>query len=440
MARGLLVVIVMLAASSPAQARKPRPRSGTELTTADLAWPASTRSARTNGAAEVLRVVGESRRFGKLAPGTRVAWKRIVASSDRCGAWFEIEPRGWVCAKDLAPSDLSPEPSPNVDPKRIVDYVLAQRHLDVVADGTRVYETPSAIRNAQPTGKLARSTFLRGTIDAITVVGGIVFLRTVAGYVAMLDLMGRPPSTFEGVELTRTSQWPFAWVVPRTQLGVVRANPTRTGRHVRDLAQRAQVPILERRHGFARIGPDEWVALDDLRIAASSKRPGGVRADERWIDIDLDQQTLVAYDGDTPVYATLVSTGKGTSTPPSLHRIRKKLAMTRVKSPAIALGTWDLPEVPFYMDFRKDYAIHGAYWHDSFGTQRSHGCVNVSPRDGRRLFEWTIPHVPAGYQEADARSDEGTPVRIRSRAVPNPPWTDYDAPPPVPTRAVDEAT
>ena len=104
-------------------------------------------------------------------------------------------------------------------------------------------------------------------------------------------------------------------------------------------------------------------------------------------------------------------------------------------APPESFGSWDLPGVPFYMGFRRHYALHGVYWHDSFGNRRSHGCVNLSPRDARYLFEWTFPQVPDGWLEADARPGEGTPIRIRNRRVPDPGWVDYDAAPPVPTRA-----
>jgi hypothetical protein len=160
-----------------------------------------------------------------------------------------------------------------------------------------------------------------------------------------------------------------------------------------------------------------------------------VRADERWLDVDLDQHTLVAYEGDTPVFATLVSTGFG-STPPSLHRIKKKSARRAIVSPKIALGTWRFPDVPFVLEFRKHYAVHAVYWHDAFGDRRGHGCVNLAPRDARRLFDWTLPEVPAGWAEGEAAPDEGTPIRIRDRKHPDPPWMRWDSPPPVPTRVV----
>ncbi|NIO43122.1 MAG: L,D-transpeptidase family protein, partial [Burkholderiales bacterium] len=48
-----------------------------------------------------------------------------------------------------------------------------------------------------------------------------------------------------------------------------------------------------------------------------------------------------------------------------------------------------LPNVPYVMYFYKDYAIHGTYWHNNFGTPMSHGCVNMSTADARWLYNWS---------------------------------------------------
>lgn len=420
---------------------KQRPKEGTALGLADLGWPAGTRSLRATTETNVKRVPTRGERYGKLAEGTRVAWKQILASRDRCRAYLEIEPRGWVCAKDLEPSELAAAPIPRIEPAKIVERALARSFTAVDPKGARAFDSVGDKRGER--GKrLVGSTLLRLTGESVTI-GGALFARTVHGYVEADLVLAQPTSRFEGVDVTKPGvAWPFAWVVPnkraeRSDRAPVRAAPSAPASRIRDLERRAIVPILETRNGFARIGADEWVALADLRIAKSSRRPDGIRADERWLDVDLDQQVLVAYDGDRPVFATLVSTGKGRSTPTSMHRIKKKKATTRIKSPPIALGTWDFKDVPFSMEFRKYYAIHSAYWHDGFGDRRSHGCVNVSPRDGRFLFEWTYPQVPMGWLQGDARSEEGTPIRLRNAKVPNPPWTNFDADPPVPTKLTE---
>ena len=61
---------------------------------------------------------------------------------------------------------------------------------------------------------------------------------------------------------------------------------------------------------------------------------------------------------------------------------------------------FDLRDVPFVQYFTEGYALHAAYWHDDFGTPRSHGCVNLAPVDAAWLFGWTTPDVPEGWHAA----------------------------------------
>jgi hypothetical protein len=67
------------------------------------------------------------------------------------------------------------------------------------------------------------------------------------------------------------------------------------------------------------------------------------------------------------------------------------------------------------MYFYRGYGLHGAYWHDGFGSGRSHGCVNLSPRDARWLFDWASPSLPEGRQAMLSKEDSpGTWVYVYS--------------------------
>jgi hypothetical protein len=76
---------------------------------------------------------------------------------------------------------------------------------------------------------------------------------------------------------------------------------------------------------------------------------------------------------------------------------------------------FELRDVPWIQYFAAGYALHGAYWHDVFGTARSHGCINLAPIDARYVFFWTDPPVPAGWHGINVGNDmgEGTAVEIR---------------------------
>ena len=75
---------------------------------------------------------------------------------------------------------------------------------------------------------------------------------------------------------------------------------------------------------------------------------------------------------------------------------------------------FELRDVPWIQYFASGYALHGAYWHDSFGNPRSHGCVNLAPIDARVVFLWSEPAVPPGWHgiNAGAETGEGTAVFI----------------------------
>lgn len=110
----------------------------------------------------------------------------------------------------------------------------------------------------------------------------------------------------------------------------------------------------------------------------------------RWIEVDISEQTLRAWEGDQLVFETLVSTGRPeTPTVAGTFAVQSKLDSQRMRGPG-----YDLPDVPAVMYFFLNYAIHGAYWHDDFGQVMSHGCVNMEPDEAAFLFQWAEIGTP----------------------------------------------
>jgi len=156
-----------------------------------------------------------------------------------------------------------------------------------------------------------------------------------------------------------------------------------------------------------------FVRKADLRLARPAVRPPEVAPWERWIDVDLELQLLVAYEGDVPAYATLVSSGKRGNdeesflTPTGKFRITAKHISSSMDGNTASDGRYSIQDVPWSMFFHGNYALHGAFWHSKFGERRSHGCVNLGPSDARWLFYWTTPFVPEGWHGVNAH--EGAP-------------------------------
>ncbi len=110
----------------------------------------------------------------------------------------------------------------------------------------------------------------------------------------------------------------------------------------------------------------------------------GVPDGRRWIEVDLSDQILIAWQGETAVLRTSISSGRTEyPTVRGTYKIRTKLDLERMIGPG-----YDTPNVPWTMYFFRGYAIHGAYWHNNFGTPVSHGCVNMRVEEAKALYEW----------------------------------------------------
>lgn len=118
------------------------------------------------------------------------------------------------------------------------------------------------------------------------------------------------------------------------------------------------------------------------------------RFEGRYIDINLSEQTLYAFEGCTLVNQFLISSGKTGPTPTGTFHVYSKSRVTRMSGPG-----YDLPGVEWVSWFSGDYSIHGTYWHHNFGHPMSHGCVNASNGDAQWVYEW---------------DDVGTPVFIHA--------------------------
>ncbi len=166
------------------------------------------------------------------------------------------------------------------------------------------------------------------------------------------------------------------------------------------------------------VGGKGWVSSEMVRLARVSDPPPGLHPAERWIDVDLEEQTLVAYRGRTPIYAALVAAGVWKyPTPTGIFRIYKKVAEADMKSEAKASEQYRVDHVPWTLYFKRGYALHGAYWHDGFGHARSHGCINLSPKDARFIYHFVRPVLPDGWTSLTADQEHpGTVVRIRGPA------------------------
>jgi len=211
-------------------------------------------------------------------------------------------------------------------------------------------------------------------------------------------------SEFHGYEIGKDVQFPFA---------IVRSPAAR----YRDGARapyRAALKLTGKQQFFKGVlhyqtEDDKWISdRDASRLDAVKKMPAWGVKGEKWIDVNVTKQTLVLYEGERPVYATLISSGEAgledaehtTATKRGIFRIHTKHITATMSSNELG-EEFELQDVPYVQYFDKGgYALHGAYWHDRFGVPKSHGCLNLAPEDARRIFFWTEPAVPPGWHGA----------------------------------------
>lgn len=112
--------------------------------------------------------------------------------------------------------------------------------------------------------------------------------------------------------------------------------------------------------------------------------PRGVGPNERWIDVNLTNQTLEAYEGSTLVRSFVISSGRaGSPTVTGQFKIWIKVRIQDMSGPG-----YYIRDVPWVMYFYGDYGIHGTWWHNNFGTPMSAGCVNMTVEDSQWMYNW----------------------------------------------------
>jgi hypothetical protein len=242
-------------------------------------------------------------------------------------------------------------------------------------------------------------------------VGGRRFGLTTQLFVVPLDRTRFVPgSSFHGIELGGDVTLPVAFVMKHhaTHWEVDDAGHKKAAT---ELTFREAVPLTGRTSNDGQLYEAKdgtWVRAEDVRrIDPMHRAPAWAVPGRRWVDVSILKQALVAYEGKTPKYVTLVSTGAdGLGDPKKTHSTIQGVFLIHTKHVTVTMDNdekndeFDLRDVPFVQYFTEGYALHAAYWHDDFGTPRSHGCVNMAPIDAAWMFGFTTPEVPKGWHAA----------------------------------------
>ncbi|MBS2027664.1 MAG: L,D-transpeptidase [Deltaproteobacteria bacterium] len=326
---------------------------------------------------QVFVQVSASHKVPHLAILERGNAVQVVGCVPDCAAkdaWALLSPAG---ALPLAL--LSPEPVAGAIP---VDARFVYGHAK-----------PGAAIHAGPDAKSPRISRAAGDItlafvdDAPLAAKG--WLRAVdGGYVSTDDVHLIQPSTFSGLHNPPDV---VAFFLKTTKAKRIHGDPSSTDEEIARLAWRE---VIDEDHDVVHV-PQGNVPRSAVRIAKKRERPAAIPPDAHWVVVDLDQQTLTAYEGDKLVFATLVSTGKPTfETGSGLFQVWYKTRHTTMNG---RREPYHVEEVPDVLYFHGPDGLHGTFWHERFGHTASHGCVNLSPADARWLFDWAPPTIPDGW-------------------------------------------
>jgi hypothetical protein len=424
-------------------------------------------------------------RIGSLRKGTRVAAKGSIIGTKSCNeGWYELVQGGFICSK-FATTDFDAKELKTVPHEPYPDGPLPYDYGLNLTNGAPMYRRPPLRRERAiyekglvvgANGEEERAAAAkevgaekggaevpwylkekpdRGnvTLDDLKGESGLVEQRMVRGFYLALDeqvraFAGKFWRTTRGdyvpVEdvLKHESKTEFegVWVghddEPRkVPLGF----SLRHGAREYDFPEEGQAPkrgdrlprftiagltgnsvVFDQRRYYETT--DGWWLRDlDSTVTKPGPPPGDLGPNEKWIDVNVTTQTLVAFEGTKPVFATLVSSGrrdpsdpnKDHPTPLGSFRIREKHISTTMDDDTAVDGPYSIEDVPWVMYFERSYALHGAFWHSQFGHEHSHGCVNMTPHDARELFGWVGPTLPAGWHSVHATTaNPGTRVIV----------------------------
>ncbi len=273
--------------------------------------------------------------------------------------------------------------------------VLAHRYARVAQEGAPLFATLKDARKGQPVAGRLDAGFVFVAIRQEVEVGGeeYVFIAS-SHWMRRADLAyDYAPTRFQGLEVESAPNRPFGWVLT---WATAHKSPNHEAETTREFAKYAVIQVYDivrvDDQDWYKVGPDQWLMQHWVGLIFLDRIPRPPEDIDRWISVDLFEQTLVVFERGQPVYATLVSSGKTPFiTNLGLFQIYHKPPRAPMEGASLddRSDYYLLENVPWTMYFDGNISLHGAYWHDRFGYPQSHGCVNLAPGDAHWLFDWS---------------------------------------------------
>ena len=249
-----------------------------------------------------------------------------------------------------------------------------------------------ALAGVNPTGKINRGNlrFVR-YVDLAYDANGKAYVQIASG--EWIRATPAAYTDFQGLEFFDNPQNSFGWIVDFAESSIAPSFSAALTGNTYYREDKIQVYETVEAEGvfWYKIAPDEWVNSQKARIVIlRTTQPEGVNAN-RWIELDLFQQTIMAYEDGQLMFATLMASGlEPFYTKPGAFTIYEKKDFETMRGAFEADGSdfFYFEDVPWTMYYDEARAIHTAYWRTYFGYPQSHGCINLSPGDAKWLYLW----------------------------------------------------
>jgi L,D-transpeptidase-like protein len=349
-----------------------------------------------------------------------------------CLNWYAIEPRGYVCVDGNRATLDENDPvyravlpyAPNLSspwPHQYGESLGLTSEAALIGSPLNLPPLPSAIH--EPRNQLHRRSTVAFSRE-LNVRGHDFLLSADYQWLPKESVTPYPVVKFHGLKLDQDARLPLAFFRAKDRPAYTRAANGEFSASAEVFPRLGYVELSGER---ALVGKDRflrtkrgelWLKESDAvlpipqpqtpwgaDVGAQDTTGHAPKGRATWLEVAVTAGYLIAYEGTKPVFTTLISPGRGGFAKPGEDPIEHALTPTGTfpVSGKFATATMEAPgelihsDVPWTQNFSGPHALHSAYWHDSWGEFKSGGCVNLSPIDGRTLFEFSEPALPPGW-------------------------------------------
>ena len=285
------------------------------------------------------------------------------------------------------------QPLPAAPLDAALSYVPFQ-YLKVDRTDVHVFSNlEKALRGSDPSRSLGTGFIYVSYTDRYDVEGKVVYQIGPGEFIRGDHVSRISTPTYRGLVFSETPKHAFGWIMTMVNSYVHPGYDQPMTKNVYYRYEVVKIYDVVKVGDFEwyMVGPGEWIEQRQIAVVwLDIEKPVEIQGD-RWISVNLYEQTIAAYENGELVFASLVSSGlRGWWTRPGTFQVYKKYEADGMQGAfeADRSDFYYLEDVPWVLYYDEDRALHGAYWHNNFGWQQSHGCVNLSPADANWLFDW----------------------------------------------------